>query len=194
LYEYWCFFQLLDAVAVALDTPVDARQFIKEEGGVFKVDIKGGSGGVVGQATVYYNRSFGHGPGGSYSVTLRPDYTVELPDGRRFVFDAKYKYDRPGEFISRELDAEEERDEEERLTYKRGDLYKMHTYRDALGAQAVFVLYPGNEFQAYNQDGSKLYRPSELTQNFEGVGAFPLNTRYFSPLCESMRSLLRAIS
>jgi predicted component of viral defense system (DUF524 family) len=48
-------------------------------------------------------------------------------------------------------------------TYRRGDLYKMHTYRDAIRARTVWVLYPGTgELEEYTapDDG--------------GVGAIPL--------------------
>jgi predicted component of viral defense system (DUF524 family) len=179
LYEYWCFFQLLDAVAVALNAQVDPRQFIVEERDIFRVTInqRGKSWGRVGQATVCYNRYFGHREEESYSVALHPDYTVELPNGRRFIFDAKYKYDHPAQFMSGVMSADEERDEEEHLVYKKGDLYKMHTYRDALGAQAVFVLYPGNEFKAFRRDNFELSQPAALTPNFEGVGAIDLRVR-----------------
>jgi uncharacterized protein len=176
LYEYWCFFQLLDAVSAALGVSIDPRQFIQERDDVFRVviDQGGKSWGQIGRATVYYNRYFRRAPGRSYSVTLHPDYTVELPGGRRLVFDAKYKYDRPSQFMHMDVDEDEEQAEELRLTYKRGDLYKMHTYRDALGAQAVFVLYPGNEFQAFSRDGTLLRGPMALTRNFQGVGAVDL--------------------
>jgi predicted component of viral defense system (DUF524 family) len=192
LYEYWCFFQLLDAVAAALNAQADPRQFIVEERDTFRVTInqRGKSWGKVGQVTIYYNRYFRHQPGESYSVTLHPDYTVELPGGRRFIFDAKYKYDHPGQFMSGDMSADEERDEEERLVYKKGDLYKMHTYRDALGAQAVFVIYPGNEFRAYHLEGHTLTDPCELSDAFEGVGAIPTQVHDPEPLVSCVHWLL----
>lgn len=196
LYEYWCFFQLLNAVAAALNAQVDPRQFIVEERGTFRVTInqRGKSWGRVGQAAVYYNCYFYHRDGESYSVALHPDYTVELPDGRRFIFDAKYKYDNPGQFMSGDVSADEERDEEQRLVYKKGDLYKMHTYRDALGAQAVFVLYPGNEFRAYHVEGHTLTDPYELSNAFEGVGAIPTQVHDPEPLVSCVRWLLASKS
>jgi predicted component of viral defense system (DUF524 family) len=192
LYEYWCFFQLLDAVAATLDAEVDPTQFIIEERDTFRVTInqRGKSWGQVGQAIVYYNRYFRHRQDESYSVTLHPDYTVELPDGRRFIFDAKYKYDNLGQFMSGDVGADEEQDEEERLIYKKGDLYKMHTYRDALEAQAVFVLYPGNEFRAYHVEGHTLTRPYGLSDAFEGVGAIPTQVHDPECLVSCVRQLL----
>jgi predicted component of viral defense system (DUF524 family) len=192
LYEYWCFFQLLDAVAAALGAQIDPRQFIVEEGSIFRVTINksGKSRGQVGQANVYYNRYFWHQEEESYSVPLHPDYTVELPNGRRFIFDAKYKYDHPGQFMNGDVSVDEERDEEERLFYKKGDLYKMHTYRDALGAQAVFVLYPGNEFRAFQRDSFELSQPAALTPNFEGVGAIDLRVGKVSDLTAAIPRLM----
>jgi predicted component of viral defense system (DUF524 family) len=192
LYEYWCFFQLLDAVAAALNAQVDPRQFIVEERDTFRVTInqRGKSWGRVGQATVYYNRYFWHQEEESYSVTLHPDYAVELPNGRRFIFDAKYKYDNPGQFMSGDMSADEEQDEEKRLVYKKGDLYKMHTYRDALGAQAVFVLYPGNEFKAFRRDNFELGQPAELTPDFEGVGAIDLRVGKVNDLRAAIARLM----
>jgi predicted component of viral defense system (DUF524 family) len=192
LYEYWCFFQLLDAVAAALDVQIDPRHFIAEHRGVFKVSIddRGKSQGHVGETTVHYNRYYHHKPGESYSVPLHPDYTIELRGGRRLVFDAKYKHQDWRGFMSQAGTENEERDEEERLTYKRVDLYKMHTYRDALGAQAVFVLYPGNEFRAFGQDGSELRRPGELGRSFRGVGAIDARAGDVSNLRAALAQLV----
>ena len=193
LYEYWCFFQLLDAVAVALGAQIDPRQFVKEEGDIFRVilDQSGKSRGQMGWAEVYYNRYFHHRRGDSYSVTLHPDYVVELHSGQRFIFDAKYKYQNLGQFMSGEMSADEERNEDERLVYKKGDLYKMHTYRDALGAQAVFILYPGNQFRAFRRDGFELKHPSELTSNFEGVGAIDLRVGKAGNLTAAIARLIK---
>ncbi len=192
LYEYWGFFQLLDAVSTAVGVPIQPRDFVFEQNGVFRVtlDQTGKSRGRIGAATVYYNRYFGRRSGESYSVTLHPDYVVELPDGRWFIFDAKYRYDRAGQFLSEDLDAEEARDEDERLVYKKGDLYKMHTYRDALGAQAVFILYPGNEFCAYQVQGGSVLHPAQLSPSFEGVGAIDLQVGKPETLRAVMEHLL----
>ena len=192
LYEYWCFFQLLDAVAAALGARIDPRQFIVEEEGVFTVTINQGgkSHGKIGQATVHYNRYYRH-PNGSYSVTLHPDYAVELPGGRLVVLDAKYKYQHLSQFMSTEVDTGEEGAEEERLVFKKGDLYKMHTYRDALRAQAVFVLYPGTEIRAFGVDGQRYDDLEALGLDFAGVGAVALRPGQTEMLGSLIRSLVR---
>lgn len=174
LYEYWCFFELLDVIAVILSVEIDPRQFIVEENNQFKITINqnGKSKGQVGHVMIYYNRYFRRPSGESYSVTLHPDYVIERSDGRRIILDAKYKVDDVSSLWAD--DDQTEREEEERLIYKKGDLYKMHTYRDALGAQAVFVLYPGNQFRAYHINGQMLTQAAHLTPDFEGVGAIPV--------------------
>ncbi len=194
LYEYWGFFQLLDAVAAAVGVDIQPRDFVVEENGIFRVTLNqsGRSRGRIGAATVYYNRYFSPRNGESYSVTLHPDYVVELPDGRRFIFDAKYRYDYAGEFMSAEADPDEERAEDARLRYKKGDLYKMHTYRDALRAQAVFILYPGNEFRAYQVVGAELAHPAELSPTFAGVGAIAMQVGKPEALRTAIRRLLAA--
>jgi predicted component of viral defense system (DUF524 family) len=139
---------------------------------------------------VYYNRYFSHRRGESYSVNLHPDYVVALPDGRQFIFDAKYKYDDAGQFMNENDASEEERDEEARQIYKKADLYKMHTYRDALQAQAVFILYPGNEFRAYQVQGDDLSGPAQLSPAFAGVGAIDMQVGKSETLQTVMKHLL----
>jgi predicted component of viral defense system (DUF524 family) len=190
LYEYWCFFQLLDSVAAALGVQVDPRQFVVEGEGIFRVTIdqSGKSRGKIGHATVYYNRYFRRRERRSYSVTLHPDYALELPSGRLIALDAKYKYQDLSKFMNTEVDEGEERDED-RLLFVKGDLYKMHTYRDALKAQAVFVLYPGTEFRAFGVDGYKYAHLGALGPGFAGVGAVALRpgrTEMFGSLIRSL--------
>ena len=192
LYEYWGFFQLLDAVAAAVGVNIQPRDFVIERNGIFRVtlDQRGRSRGRIGAATVYYNRYFSHRREESYSVNLHPDYVVALPDGRQFIFDAKYKYDDAGQFMSENDASEEEREEEARQIYKKADLYKMHTYRDALQAQAVFILYPGNEFRAYQVQGSNLSDPAQLPPAFAGVGAIDMQVGKPETLQTVMEHLL----
>jgi predicted component of viral defense system (DUF524 family) len=132
---------------------------------------------------------------GSYSKAFWPDYTLAffpreymergdwseaeeaaLKDGKiaYLHFDAKYRLDLiPGKAGPFGNDDEgtllSEREEAKGCdTYKRGDLYKMHTYNDAIRRTAgSYVLYPG-------QEGA----PTEDFPRYEevapGVGAFPL--------------------
>jgi len=59
-------------------------------------------------------------------------------------------------------------------SFKREDIHKMHTYRDAvLGTRGSYVLYPGNERinELYVRNPDKGYRDTALKPS---VGAFPL--------------------
>lgn len=142
-----------------------------------------------------YDRVFRHSDvltGGSYSRRFRPDYTlVILPEvvaaefsescwreaeaeaerlGRvaYLHFDAKYRVERLTEIFGNDSDdeLEEEAASKATNTYKRADLYKMHTYNDAIRRTVgSFVLYPGN-------DASEPIR--KYHEILPGVGAFIL--------------------
>lgn len=163
-----------------------------EERDIFWVRInqRGRSRGRIGEVTLYYNRYFHPQPGESYSVTLHPDYVIEMPDGRRYVFDAKYKYTSPAQFMDHDLLAVEEAQERVALTYKKADLYKMHTYRDALDAHAVFILYPGTVFSAFGVNQQRYDNAAALPSDFAGVGALPLAPGQYEILAHVLRKFL----
>jgi hypothetical protein len=93
------------------------------------------------------------------------------------VFDAKFR------LKATDLSATEDTYEDDvasgQLTrvVKRADLYKMHTYRDALGARAAIALYPGDEAVFYDAGTHRQYdiRLGELLGSEErgGIGALP---------------------
>lgn len=130
----------------------------------------------------FYNRSFGRAKvneRGTYSKTFRPDFTlVILPKEFENVgesaaeqagkiaylhFDAKYR----GENLSGLFgNAEKETDEPEPISSsKNTDLYKMHTYNEAIRRTVgSYVLYPGlanAQFERYHEI-------------IPGIGAFAL--------------------
>jgi len=174
LYEYWCFFELV-------------RRF---EGmwGKARIELEVGATGELqwgvtadfgdGRRLVF-NEGFGRGRGRSYSVPLRPDFVLRK-DGRSIVvLDAKFRFD------SKSLVGDEQEDNYERdvatgnveRIVKRADIYKMHTYRDALEARAALVLYPGDVEAFYPIDASG---PTDITLkklvegDCRGVGALSL--------------------
>ena len=67
-------------------------------------------------------------------------------------------------------------------TFKRRDIYKMHTYRDAIpAAGSAWILYPGSQFRFFAvprsgvpSGGHLVLSPGELPTKLEGVGAIPL--------------------
>lgn len=142
----------------------------------------------------FYNRSFGRkgiGERGSYSKTFRPDYTlVIIPEefdqtdwsaaeraaekaGRiaYLHFDAKYRGENlPGLFGAAEKEDDEPEDSRSRATgtVKRVDLYKMHTYNEAIRRTVgSYVLYPGLVPQA--DEAPRYERYHEIVP---GIGAF----------------------
>lgn len=194
LYEYWVFFKLLDLVSglFELKNPT-VEDLINKEDLVLKLKagkqlpIQGIYRGAGRPLSIEfsYNRTFGaaktYPVGGSWSRQMRPDYTLSLwPDGfsqaqaeeqeliTHVHFDAKYKVDS----LVKLFGAEEENLDEEKASqragnYKRADLLKMHTYRDAIRRSAgAYVLYPGSEKEQMPFRGFHELLP--------GLGAFPL--------------------
>lgn len=138
-----------------------------------------------------YNRTFGgekaYPDSGSWSRQMRPDYTLSLwptefsaeeAERQELIthvhFDAKYKVDGLIELFGRvaEEDGEqseqilaEEKEQQRSGTYKRGDLLKMHAYRDAIRRSAgAYVIYPGADEKGFRG----------FHELLPGLGAFPL--------------------
>ena len=184
LYEYWLFFTLLDILKEVFEIePKSMHDLIQYDKGQLALTLKQGKS--IAMKGVYhsssrklniqfsYNRSFGGGKRypstGSYTTTLRPDYTLsiwphEIIDSKvaeklelitHIHFDAKYKvknfYDLISESRGEELTDEEneellkeEFNEEKKGTFKNQDLLKMHAYKDAIRRTGgAYVLYPG---------------------------------------------------
>jgi predicted component of viral defense system (DUF524 family) len=162
IYEYWCYFQVVDAVAALLNRQPAPTAF---RYGSFGSMLPRAYVADFGRVRVWFNRDF-RKPS-SYSVPLRPDITLELDDGTLHLFDAKLKREPIPASTTSDAAIEEE---EQRATYRRGDLYKMHTYRDALGARSVWALFPGRNV------GRVQFRPQSTAENDTpaGVGALPL--------------------
>lgn len=114
----------------------------------------------------YYNRTFGCvgnlQEAGSWTRTMRPDYTLSVWPGSidekeaekedlivHIHFDAKYKVQQilwqGNECEDTEESLNEEKKEQEMGIYKDVDLYKMHTYKDAIRRTGgAYILYPGD--------------------------------------------------
>lgn len=160
LYEVWTFFEVkrvLDKMlgepkAGQLSTHDDQRRIVPWSARL-----------QYGQCEVVYNRTYNK-KSGSYSVTLRPDIVVRraTPSGcSSLILDAKLKFEG-----ARLADIENEDPDDWSRTVTRADMYKMHTYRDAIReAVGAFVLYPGSTFAMY---------PAVDNATVEGVGAIPL--------------------
>jgi len=179
LYEYWCFFELVRRFEEDLGWGEPKLRLEVREGGELAWNVIADFGG--GHKLVY-NEGFGRGKDRSYSVALRPDFVLHEGGEATVVFDAKFCFD----IRSLPKDQEDHYDDDvasgdvERVV-KHADLYKMHTYRDALKTvRAAVVLFPGSESQGefYSRSTSEkltLAGVRELVgEKREGVGAIPL--------------------
>ncbi|MDO5849907.1 MAG: DUF2357 domain-containing protein [Methanobacteriaceae archaeon] len=163
LYEYWCYFELINVVKDLTDSKINFENVFSIDSSNWSISLKEG---VIKEflltmddkdiiLKLMYNKTFNKRSKDfkSYSVDLRPDYTLEVEfdeDIYRIHFDAKYKVD----FANDEK-------------YKNQDIYKMHTYKDAIkNTIGAYVLYPGKKPKLFYEDKEN---------KLESVGAFPLN-------------------
>jgi hypothetical protein len=145
---------------------------------------------------LFYNRVFNPSGeplgGGTYSRRFRPDYTIvffpaeylaaakwskaeQLAEEAGRIgylhFDAKYRIEDLKKVFGedKDTDLDKERSETKATdTYRRGDLYKMHAYNDAIRRTAgSYVLYPGSD----GDPKTDFVRYEEIVP---GVGAFRL--------------------
>lgn len=164
LYELWTYVRMIDLVSEAVgSTPVQVLQFQKDDWQAYAANGLEVRYTWQGQTLkLIYNRTFQKGSG-SYSLTLRPDVVLEL-GGRRFIFDAKFKL----QHIQWETEKSDEQLEKSSFTFKNGDIYKMHTYKDAIrGAVTACIVYP-------NPSTHKIKFFPEQPGGFAGVGAIPM--------------------
>ena len=152
----------------------------------------------------FYNRLFREQPSiledGSYSKSFRPDYTAvvlpaeyeakcwrtaeELAEAAGTIsylhFDAKYRIDKLKDLFGAAEETDADRQEAKSTgTVKNADLYKMHTYNEAIRRTVgSFVLYPGTDFKKdYRgpEDMRSIYR--RYHEIIPGIGAFAIKPR-----------------
>jgi predicted component of viral defense system (DUF524 family) len=184
LYEMWCFFEVQLRVSQALgQQPIQAQSeqvdhFGARLGWGLRVAWAGG-------LELFYNLSFSDSVKAnadrrrSYSLRLRPDIVLRIPHGPNagdHIFDAKFKVTRLAGAIRADEQTDERLEAEERRgVFQQADIYKMHTYRDALpSARSVWILYPGSEFRFFDVEHGGVDEASELRPIPDGVGAVAL--------------------
>lgn len=194
LYEYWLFFKLLDIIKdVFKIDPLVTEKLIEKTSDGLGLKLKQGKylplkGTYITDARKFhiefsYNKTFSGGSkypdGGSWTRNLRPDYTLSVwPFGIEqdqaekeelivhIHFDAKYKVENLQTIFGKDDSLDEEKEDQKKGTYKRADILKMHTYRDAIRRTAgAYVLYPGSDSD--NKPGFHELLP--------GLGAFAIN-------------------
>ena len=97
-------------------------------------------------------------------MPLRPDIALAIstgPNAGLHLFDAKFWLDRPDTLLPiADEETDDERQHEQRGTFKRADLYKMHTYRDAIPeARTVWILYPVSRIMVICRAVDRVYLP-----------------------------------
>lgn len=188
LYEYWVFFKLVDICKDVFKLNQDSlKTLIVQSNEGLGLNLKSGKQLPLSgqfsrenrnfQVEFSYNRTFKNSEypdGGSWTKAMRPDYTISIwPAGVtanqaeklesivHIHFDAKYRVEL--QFDTSDLDIEKRGEKEGK--YKRGDLLKMHAYKDAIRRTAgAYIIYPGT--QSTNMKGFHEIIP--------GLGAFPL--------------------
>ncbi len=201
LYEYWLFFFLADALEGMTGASSLDRRYVKElnpDGAVSitlsksdtpRLTLRIGKGEAARFIALYYNRTFKPGPGyTSYSLTLRPDYTVEtfpviygssfeqcrssagkLGEITYIHFDAKFRIANLDLNLAGDSDAQDS----DRFAddAKPEDIYKMHTYNEAIrGTAASVILYPG-----LASDDEPIRSFAKYRELIPGVGALAIS-------------------
>ncbi len=156
LYEYWVFFALVEEIQIHLETVprLNLRYSAIEKLGWQAEAI------FQGQGKLMYNKTWQ-----GYSGKLRPDYTWVRARKEEVALDAKFRLERPQEGESPES------------TARRGDLDKMHTYRDALGVRAAVAVYPGDTaafYPAPPETRRQISLRELLLGDWQGIGALPV--------------------
>jgi predicted component of viral defense system (DUF524 family) len=213
LYEYWLFFKLLDIVKEVFKIePKTLEELIKPTKDGLGLQLEQGKHlaiqGIYNSKTrrlnieFSYNREFKgvdkYPKAGSWTRSMRPDYTLSIwPHGIsaeeaekeelivHVHFDAKYKVEKLSEILGDESDLVSEKEEQNKGTYKRADLLKMHTYKDAIRRTAgAYILYPGTD-NRYNKIGFHEIIP--------GLGAFSIRPNRNNSGMEELKKFLNEV-
>lgn len=211
LYEYWIFFTLYDLVRAKFniekvsyngknytnlfETTKDGLNLMLKSGKHTALEGDFNKRNRDLKIKFSYNRTFTGDneykdkKSGSWTATLRPDYTLSIwPNALSEVdaeklesivhihFDAKYKIDnfyptKDSNVNDEEIEAElnEIKNDERKGIYKNADLLKMHAYKDAIRRTGgAYILYPGKK--------DKQFRG--FHEIIPGLGAFSVNPSY----------------
>ena len=214
LYEYWLFFKFLSIMESMFNaSKPKLEELIDVDSSGLTLKLKQGKElEIEGEyctnnrefnVLLKYNRSYSYTEnyfgGGSWSLNLRPDYTLSFwpkdlsaEDAEKqelmvhLHFDAKYKVD--SEFLKElrgELANHDEKKKQARSnTYKNGDLLKMHAYRDAIRrSYGSYILYPGDQSESPLKKAQREVLPS--------IGAFSVKPNKDDDGVEYLKQFLK---
>jgi len=216
LYEYWLFFKLLEILKdiFAID-PASLERLIEPTAEGLGLKIKSGKHiplkGIFKnrirdlKVEFSYNRTFSGSKdyplSGSWSKSMRPDYTLSLwpadfisreeAEKQELIvhihFDAKYKIESLKDILGDDkINHDNEKYEQRSGTYKRADLLKMHAYKDAIRRTGgAYVLYPGHE----NEVSLKGFH-----EIMPGLGAFAVRPSQGDDGSEHLKSFIKEIA
>lgn len=167
LYEMWVLFVLTEEIGVLKNqAPHIELRLSDGEGLRADVTARFGAHGVL-----VYNRTWQ-----SYSIPLRPDFSWITGGQLQIVLDAKFR-------MERLVDNENTESDPVAADVQPSDLYKMHTYRDALQVPSAVAIYPGTQSSFYDLRTGK---QENVTLNdvfsgiHTGVGALAYNPLDYS--------------
>ncbi len=214
LYEYWLFFKLADLMEDLFSIQaLSPKNMIEETDDKLGLKLRQGrylplSGTFESDSRrlhvqFSFNKTFSgdkeYPSGGSWTRSMRPDYTLSIwPEGIseteaekqelivHLHFDAKYKVENLTSLFGRDdEDLNEEKQEQNKGTYKRADLLKMHSYRDSIRRTAgAYILYPGG-------DGIKDWRG--FHEIIPGLGAFTMKPNRDDDGSSELRTFLKDV-
>ncbi len=158
LYEYWCYIELLKVLSELSGQTLNFDNVYKVDPQEWSISLKKGRinaqkfkwihDGHPLTVKVIYGAKFSRE---SYSLPLNPDYTLMINyQGKEHLlhFDAKYKLKKKFlDYLTWDnLDLENKE-------YKPEDIYKMHTYKDAIkNSLGAYVLYPGDISRTFEEN------------------------------------------
>jgi hypothetical protein len=214
LYEYWLFFRLTDLLENLFSIDAMKPEDLIEET-TDKLGLKLRQGKYLPLNGTFetesrklhvqfsFNKTFSgektYPKGGSWTRSMRPDYTLSIwPDGINeseaekqelivhLHFDAKYKVKSLSTLFGQDDEnLDDEKADQNKGTYKRADLLKMHSYRDAIRRTAgAYILYPGG-------DGKIDWRG--FHEIVPGLGAFTLKPNRDNDGSQDLREFLKDV-
>ena len=98
-----------------------------------------------------------------------------MPDGSKshlHLFDAKFRVHGLADvgLAGSDKDGDDEKAGERAGSFKRGDIYKMHAYRDAIpDARSVWIMYPGGEFRFFGIPGNSIQSGNQAVSSPDGL-------------------------
>ena len=159
LYERWCYFQLIEILREISGDEINYKDVftLKEKSQTYDIqtgfnhEIKFNCKNKFNKDVtleLWYNKQFNSSKENkeytSYSVNLRPDYTIKIDydDNYKLIhFDAKYK---------KELSTSEE--DNGKIDHTQVDIAKMHAYFDGIrNSIGAYILYPGENPDLYKK-------------------------------------------